>query len=113
MTNTDRSETCEDGMCWAEPLGEACDHWKAETERLRAEVDRLRQQVLALENAGLETAAQLGEAEAHLWALVVWFGGKYEHPYINRDVAAAARYVERYLADEDMTARHRKVTHVA
>src|SRR4051794_33729202 len=31
---------CDDGMCWAEPLTEACDHWKAEVERLR---DLLRQ----------------------------------------------------------------------
>ena len=26
---------CGDGMCWADALGEVCDYWKAETERLR------------------------------------------------------------------------------
>lgn len=31
--NTPRS--CELGTCWAEPLGEACDHWKREAERAR------------------------------------------------------------------------------
>lgn len=52
---------------------------------------------------------RLHEAEAHLWALVVWFGYEHEHPYINRDVAAAAQYVEQHLSGEDMTARHRAV----
>jgi hypothetical protein len=49
------------------------------------------------------------EVEAHLWALVVWFGGAYDDPYVNRDVAAAARYVECHLSGEDMTTRHRAV----
>lgn len=53
--------------------------------------------------------ARLREAEAHLWALVVWFGSEHEHPYINRDLAAAARYVKQHLSAEDMTARHRAV----
>jgi len=26
---------CEDGTCWAQPLSNACDYWKAEVERLR------------------------------------------------------------------------------
>jgi hypothetical protein len=51
---------------------------------------------------------RLHEAEAHLWALVVWFGGEHEHPYINRDLAAAAQYVRRHLRGVDMTARHRE-----
>jgi hypothetical protein len=34
--------TCEPGTCWSEPLGEACDHWKAEVERLRLQVARAR-----------------------------------------------------------------------
>lgn len=34
------------------------------SERDWDEIERLRQQVLSLENAGMETAAKLGEAEA-------------------------------------------------
>jgi predicted nuclease with TOPRIM domain len=34
--------SCEPGMCWAEPLKEACDYWKVEVERLRDERDALR-----------------------------------------------------------------------
>jgi hypothetical protein len=52
---------------------------------------------------------RLREAEAHLWALVVWFGGPHENPYVQRDLNAAAAYVDRHLAGEDMTARHREV----
>lgn len=50
---------------------------------------------------------RLAEAEAHLWALVIWFGGRYEHSHMDRDVQAAARYVNRHLGAEDMTTRHR------
>lgn len=52
---------------------------------------------------------RLRETEAHLWALVVWFGGTHENPYINRDIQAAAGYVNHHLGGEDMTARHREV----
>lgn len=37
---------CEPGMCWAEPLGEACDHWKREAESARAEVVELRAAII-------------------------------------------------------------------
>lgn len=47
-------------------------------------------------------------AEAHLWALVAWFGGReHDNPYAARDVAAAEQYVKRYCADgRDMRAEH-------
>ena len=61
----------------------------AERDRLQREVERLR------------------VAETHLWSLVVWFGARYEHPYVDRDVAMAAGYVNEHLSGEDMTARHR------
>lgn len=36
---------CEPGTCWAEPLGEACDHWRRECEaarqQLRGAVERI------------------------------------------------------------------------
>lgn len=53
---------------------------------------------------------RLREAEAHLWALVVWLGGEYEHPYVNRDMLAASAYVNQHLTDSaEMTARHREI----
>jgi hypothetical protein len=57
----------------------------------------------------MSSESRLHEAEAHLWALVVWFGVPQENPYVARDMAAAAAYVERHLKGEDMTARHREV----
>lgn len=76
------------------------------TRAVLAELDRL-----SKENARLiRERERLREAEAHLWALVVWFGGEHVHPYINRDVAAAASYVNRHLSNSDeMTARHRAI----
>lgn len=57
--------------------------------------------------ASLEVRLQ--EAEAHLWAMVVWFGGRHDHPYIDRDVAAAATYIERHTAGRAMGEIHRHV----
>lgn len=54
---------------------------------------------------------RLREVEAHLWAMVVHFGGHHDDPYVQRDVDAAAAYVNRHLSDQDMTARHRKALH--
>ena len=34
-------EPCAEGMCYAEPLGEACDHWKREAEKARAALDEV------------------------------------------------------------------------
>lgn len=59
---------------------------------------------------------RLNDAEAHLWALVVCIGSDWvddENDYLRRDTAAAARYVERHLKNEDMTARHRRTLQLA
>jgi hypothetical protein len=52
---------------------------------------------------------RLREAEAHLWAMVVHFGGRGYSPHVQRDVSAASRYVNEHLAEQDMTARHRAI----
>lgn len=37
-TTAEPQDVCEKGMCWAESLKEACDHWKQEAESARVEV---------------------------------------------------------------------------
>jgi hypothetical protein len=48
------------------------------------------------------------EAIAHLWALVVWFGGVDDgNPYVHRDLAAAGRFLARHRSG-NMTEQHRR-----
>lgn len=80
---------------------------------LEAEIERLRRDLTVANGNRHHAEARLREAEAHLWALVVWFGVKHDNPYLDRDLGAAADYVERHLRDENMAERHRVFQEIA
>ena len=60
-------EACEPGMCWAEPLGEACDHWKRAAEVARAERDEWRHKAVKYDAEKAHALAALQRAEDELW----------------------------------------------
>jgi hypothetical protein len=58
---------CEEGMCWAEPLGEACDYWEAETARLRLQLGAAEDEIARLLSV-LESVMNVGDRAAVLTA---------------------------------------------